>query len=89
MSDYFLEFDALRSKSEAIVIRDNKRLFLCRAPQVVDGTATVVNVDTEEMYVIPDGHETIRIIDPPASLTLAFVERSNDKIGFVIATVKT
>ena len=89
MPDYILMFDATGATRETFDVPAGKHLYLTRAPQVSEGTATVLEVGTRTSYVIPDGVTVGEILHPPARVTFAFTQRSNDRIGFVIASVKS
>jgi len=89
-NDYILMFDARGATREAFSVPAGKHLYLTRAPQVRNGTATVVDVrNGNREYVIPDDETVVEIENPPADVTFTFMRRSNDNITFVMATVKS
>jgi hypothetical protein len=87
--DYILWFDATGAKRETFGVPAGKRLYLTRAEQVSAGAATVLNVPSNQEYVIEDGDLVLEVENPPATVTLTFKRRTNDKITFVMATVKS
>jgi hypothetical protein len=87
--DYILWFDAAGGKRETFGVPEGKHLYLTRAEAVSEGAATVSNVTANQAYVLDDGDTVIEILNPPAQVTLAFTRRTNEKITFVMATVKS
>jgi hypothetical protein len=88
MASYIMVFDSTGQTHEDFTVPREKVVYLTRAPQVSQGTATVRDLNTQNTYVIPDG-QTIYLTNIPvgASVSLAFTARSNSLINSVIAEV--
>jgi hypothetical protein len=87
--DYILWFDAVGAKREKFGVPEGKHLYLTRAEAVAEGTATVSNLSANQAYVLDDKETVIEVLNPPAEVTLAFTRRTNEKITFIMATVKS
>jgi hypothetical protein len=88
MATYILVFDPTGRHPETFDVPLDKKVYLVRAPQVSQGTATVQDLLTLENYVIPDGvtvYETD--IEPGTRVSLAFMARTNNDIHSVNAEV--
>ena len=81
MATYVLLFDPTGRNPERIVVPEGKRVYLARAPQVAEGTATVQDVAALTSYVLPDG---VTVCQTPIAeheeIALAFMARTNDQI---------
>ena len=89
MSTYMLHFDATGRTHEDFVVPHGKEVYLVRAPQADQGTATVTDHLSRQNYVIPNGQTVYKTnIEPGTKVALSFMERSNAKISFVNAELR-
>jgi hypothetical protein len=87
MASYVLVFDPSGKKNERFSVPAGQVVYLSRAPQVAEGTATVQDLLTLQNYVIPDGVTVCLTTIPPGDVALAFIARSNNSILSVQADV--
>jgi RNase P/RNase MRP subunit p29 len=79
-----------QKEAEEFTVPEKKAVYLVRAPQVIEGTATVTDELTGKKYVIPEDQATIRTsIKEGQKVKLKFTERTNDDISFVNVEVIT
>ncbi|MBF0624921.1 MAG: hypothetical protein HQL82_08945 [Magnetococcales bacterium] len=90
MATYLLLFDATGRTSETFTVPAGKAVYLVRAPQVSAGTATVTDLLTFKNYTLPDG-VTVGLTSIPsgATVTLAFMARTNPNVSFINVEVIT
>jgi hypothetical protein len=87
MATYPLLFDATGKNPENFNVPKNKRLYLVRAPQVKDGTATVQNLLDLTTWELEDGVTVLDTGVSNADVSLVFLERSNQDITLINAEV--
>ena len=81
MATYILPFDPTGRTHENFQVPKGKRVYIVRAPQVAQGTATVHDLISLEQYTIPNGVTICETSIPPgADVSLAFMARSNPNI---------
>ena len=89
MSTHILHFDATGRTHEDFQVPQGKEVYLVRAPQAQQGTATVTDHLSLEKFEIPNGQTVYKTnIKPGSHVSLSFIARSNNKISFVNAELR-
>lgn len=90
MTTYILMYDPTGANAETFTVPEGKKLYLVRAPQVSNGTATVRDYLSGTDYVVPNGTTVYELpIEGGTQVKMAFVARNNNAIQFVNAEVTT
>jgi hypothetical protein len=88
VATYTLVFDPSGKTHSDFTVPQGKVVYLVRSAAVSAGTATVQDLISLTNYVIPDGQTTyLTDIAAGQSVSLAFMERSNQSIHSVNAEV--
>ena len=84
MTTYLLNFDATGRTLETFTVPERKKVYLVRASQASQGTATIQDLVSLETYVIPNGQTILETnIRAGDNVSLAFLARTNPNICFV------